>query len=46
LDFESDFATLEDMGYRGYISAELLPLPDADTAAQKTITFLRKYIKK
>jgi sugar phosphate isomerase/epimerase len=46
LDFESVFATLEDMGYRGYISAELLPLPDADTAAQKTITFLRKYIKK
>jgi sugar phosphate isomerase/epimerase len=41
LDFESIFATLGEMGYEGYLSAELLPLPDPDTAAQKTITFLR-----
>jgi sugar phosphate isomerase/epimerase len=34
------FATLKEMGYQGYISAELFPLPDADTAAIKTIEFL------
>jgi sugar phosphate isomerase/epimerase len=36
------FATLRQMGYQGYISAELRPLPDPDTAAQKTIEFLKK----
>ena len=34
------FATLKEMGYQGYVSAELFPLPDPDTAAQKTIEFL------
>jgi sugar phosphate isomerase/epimerase len=43
LDFESIFATLEDMGYQGYISAEILPLPDPDTAAEKTIEFLHSH---
>jgi sugar phosphate isomerase/epimerase len=41
LDFDSVFATLEEMGYQGYISAELRPLPDPDTAAAKTIEFLK-----
>ena len=45
LDFDSVFATLEEMGYQGYVSAELLPLPDPDTAAQKTIEFLRRYTR-
>ena len=44
LSLDSIMAALEDMGYQGYISAEILPLPDPDTAAQKTIEFLRKYI--
>jgi sugar phosphate isomerase/epimerase len=44
LDFDSTFATLNDMRYAGYISAELLPLPDPDVAAQKTIEFLQAYI--
>lgn len=44
LDFDSIFTTLEEMGYQGYISAELLPLPDPDTAARKTIQFLRKHV--
>lgn len=43
LDFNSIFATLRDMGYQGYVSAELLPLPDPDTAGQKTIEFLQAY---
>jgi sugar phosphate isomerase/epimerase len=41
LDFDGVFKTLERMGYEGYVSAELFPLPDADTAAQETIRFVR-----
>jgi sugar phosphate isomerase/epimerase len=44
LNFDSLFTTLEEMGYKGYISAEMLPLPDPDTAARKTIRFLREHI--
>lgn len=40
IQYDPIFATLKDMHYQGYISAELLPLPDPDTAAQKTIEFL------
>jgi sugar phosphate isomerase/epimerase len=41
LNFAPIFTTLDEMGYQGYVSAELRPLPDPDTAAQKTIEFLR-----
>jgi sugar phosphate isomerase/epimerase len=44
LDYDSIFATLADMGYGGYVSAEILPLPDPDTAARKTAEFLRAYL--
>jgi sugar phosphate isomerase/epimerase len=44
LEFASIFATLADMSYEGYVSAELFPRPDPDTAARKTIEFLRTYI--
>ena len=40
LQYDGIFATLKEMGYQGYISAEVFPLPDPDTAAQKTIEFL------
>jgi sugar phosphate isomerase/epimerase len=40
IQYQSIFATLKELDYQGYISAELLPLPDPDTAAQKTIEFL------
>ncbi len=43
LDFKAVFIALTKMGYKGYVSAELLPLPDPDTAAQKTIEFLNHY---
>jgi sugar phosphate isomerase/epimerase len=43
LDFDNIFATLRDMNYQDYVSAELFPLPDPDTAAQKTIEFLKRY---
>jgi sugar phosphate isomerase/epimerase len=44
ISFGPIFDTLRSMGYDGYISAELLPHPDADTAAQKTIEFMNKWI--
>ena len=44
LDFGSAFRALSAMGYDGYVSGELLPLPDADTAGTKTIEFLQRFI--
>jgi hypothetical protein len=32
------------MGYEGYVSAEILPQPDPDTAAERTIAFLRQQL--
>ncbi len=43
LDFKAVFSALARIGYQGYVSAELLPLPDPDTAARKTMEFLRLY---
>lgn len=34
-------AALRDIGYQGYLSAEILPLPDPLTAAQQTISAFR-----
>jgi hypothetical protein len=34
---------LKDIGYAGYVSAEVLPLPDSDTAAKQTIESFRKW---
>jgi sugar phosphate isomerase/epimerase len=42
LDFDGVFRTLQGMGYSGYVSAELFPLPDPDTAARETVAFVRK----
>lgn len=36
-------AVLKAIGYRGYISAEVLPLPDSDTAALQTMASFRKW---
>lgn len=44
INFAPIFATLRAMGYTGYISAELFPRPDADTAAEKTIEFLKRHL--
>ena len=35
-------AALRDIDYKGYLSAEVLPLPDSDTAAKQTIESFRK----
>ena len=34
---------LRDIGYAGYVSGEILPLPDSDTAAGQTIASYRKW---
>lgn len=41
LDFRSILRTLDSTGYSGWISGEFLPSPDAGTAAEKNIAFLR-----
>jgi sugar phosphate isomerase/epimerase len=45
LNFDGVFAALETMGYQGYVSAELFPLPDPDTAARETIAFVRSKLR-
>jgi sugar phosphate isomerase/epimerase len=40
-DFESFFKALYDIGYKGWVSAECLPLPDEEQAAKQWI----KYVK-
>jgi sugar phosphate isomerase/epimerase len=41
LDFASILGDLEEMGYDGFVSGEFMPLPDADTAAENGIGYLR-----
>ena len=41
IDFRSILSTLATTGYDGFISGEFMPLPDADTAAERAITHLR-----
>ena len=36
-------AALRDIGYAGYLSAEILPLPDSATAARQTIESFRRF---
>ena len=42
LDFESILSALLATGYQGYISGEFMPMPDGDTSAQRSITYLRQ----
>jgi sugar phosphate isomerase/epimerase len=42
LDFKSILNALLSTGYQGWISGEFIPVPDADTAAQRSIEFLRQ----
>jgi 5-keto-L-gluconate epimerase len=41
IDFAAIVNTLRAGGYTGYLSAELLPRPDPDQAAQETLTYMR-----
>jgi sugar phosphate isomerase/epimerase len=42
LDFKSILGALNSTGYRGYVSGEFIPQPDADTAAQLAIAYLHQ----
>lgn len=44
LNFEEIVRVLNEIGYSGYVSTEILPWPDPDTAARATIESLRRYI--
>ncbi|UCB46562.1 MAG: sugar phosphate isomerase/epimerase [Spirochaetota bacterium] len=44
LDFPGIVSTLREIGYNGYLSAELLPLPNPDQAAEETLRYMRKLI--
>ncbi len=46
LDFEQIIKVLNEIGYDGYVSMEILPWPDPHTAARSSIEFLRQYIPK
>ena len=37
---------LRDIGYRGFVSAEILPLPDSDTAAKQAAASFRRWFAK
>jgi sugar phosphate isomerase/epimerase len=41
LPFEEVFAALEDIGYDDWITVEILPEPDPDSAARQAVQFLR-----
>lgn len=41
IDSRSIIAALREIGYDGYLSAEILPLPDPGTAARQTIAVIR-----
>jgi sugar phosphate isomerase/epimerase len=41
LDFDSILETLFATGYRGFVSGEFMPLPDADASAERSIAYLR-----
>jgi len=45
LDFSSIVRTLREVGYDGYLSAEILPRPDPLSAARQAATFLRPLVK-
>lgn len=45
LDFSEIIDTLKEIKYDKYLSVEILPQPDPDTAAQRAITYLRKFIQ-
>ena len=45
LPFDEVFQILRDIGYDGYITAEILPRPDPDAAAQQAARFLRNRLQ-
>jgi sugar phosphate isomerase/epimerase len=46
LDFARIITTLNEIGYDGFVSTEMLPWPNPDTAARAAIESLRRFIPK
>ncbi len=46
LDFARIIAALNDAGFEGFVSTEMLPWPDPDTSAREAIRSLRRFIPK
>ncbi|MGE5254765.1 MAG: sugar phosphate isomerase/epimerase family protein [Planctomycetaceae bacterium] len=46
LDFARIIAALDEIGYDGFVSTEMLPWPDPDTSARAAIDHLRRFIPK
>jgi sugar phosphate isomerase/epimerase len=44
LDFGALLQTLLDTGYKGFVSGEFMPVPDAATGARKAIEHLRALV--
>ncbi len=44
LDFPKIMDTLRQINYNGFVSAEILPLPDPDVAAKRTVDYMRNLI--
>jgi sugar phosphate isomerase/epimerase len=44
IDFPAIVVALREIGYDGYLSAELLTKPDPDTAARQTVTYMRSLL--
>lgn len=44
IDFKGVIAALRDINYQGYVSGEFMPRPDAETAGQKAIEYLRPLV--
>jgi len=42
IDFRSVLDTLFETGYNGWVSGEFMPMPEADTAAENAISYLRR----
>jgi sugar phosphate isomerase/epimerase len=45
IDFPAIVATLSELGYTRFLSAELLALPDPDTAARQTLEYMRSILE-
>lgn len=45
IDFPALLATLHDLGYTGYLSAEILPWPDRETAGRETVKYLKRCLQ-
>ena len=46
IDYGPIAQALTDIGYAGFLSAEALPFPGPDAAAQRTITEFRRHFRK